>query len=146
MSDVAPVEAAQDAAAPALAVPSAELVHHAMRELGYDERLVLHRMTVGLGTTHLDIYSFAELVAGIFGTEWNRLHIEASRANLMWVDPATLTAWLRDVIGDVVLADAVAEATEGSENYKSMIEAIYPLFSERTSQYETALMHDDVID
>lgn len=125
-----------------LTPPDAGLVERAIREVEYSERLTIHRMVVGLGTTFVDIYSFGDLVANIFGTDWHRLQIEGSKADLMWVDPLRLGAWIGDVLGDREFADALTTALDGADHYKAQMEAIYPLFKQRAAQYEAVLNAD----
>lgn len=125
-----------------LSAPSEELVRHATRELGYTERLSVHKMTAGLGNAAVDVYSFPQLVNTLFGTRWDRLLAEGSKESLTWVDVDGLVAWLRDVAGDVDLADAVAVAVAGEEGFKGQIDAMTPLFQERVTQYQAVLNVD----
>jgi hypothetical protein len=62
----------------------------------------------------------------------------------VWVDFDGLVAWLRDVVGDPELADAVAAAVADEDSYKEHIDAITPLFRERVAQYQDVLLADKV--
>ena len=124
------------------AEPSEELARNATRELAYEERFSICKMAAGAGNTMIDVYSFPEAVNTIFGTRWDRLDVESSKAGLMWVDTAKLATWLRDVIGDVEFADAVESALEGTDHFKAQIDAMLPLFRQRVAQYQAALNED----
>ena len=124
-----------------LSPPSEELVRHATRELDYAERLSVHKMASGLGNTVVDVYNFPQLVDTLFGTRWDRLLAEGSKESLTWVSVDALVVWLRDVAGDVELADAVAAAVAGQEGFKEQIDAT-PLLQERVTQYQAALNVD----
>jgi hypothetical protein len=119
--------------------PTTEFVLHAVRDLGYEERLSLYKMSGSVGNTTVDVYAFPQLTNTLFGTRWDRLLLEGSKAEIIWVDPDTLVAWLRDVVGDAELADAAARAMDGIESYKGRIDAILPLFRERVAQYRAVL-------
>jgi hypothetical protein len=123
--------------------PSEELVRHATRQLTYPERLTIQKMSDGVGNAPVDVYSFPDVVNTLFGTRWDRLETEGTTAGIVWVDAATLAAWLRDVIGDVEFADAVAASLEGADHYKAQIDAILPLFRERVEQYRAVLRLED---
>lgn len=123
--------------------PSEELVRHATRQLTYPERLTIQKMSDGVGNAPVDVYSFPDVVNTLFGTRWDRLETEGTKAGIVWVDAATLAAWLRDVIGDVEFADAVAASLEGADHYKAQIDAILPLFRERVEQYRAVLRLED---
>ena len=123
-------------------VPSEELVRHATRELGYTERLSVHKMTAGLGNTAVDVYNFPQMVNVLFDTRWDRLLVEGSKETLTWVDVDRLVVWLREVVGDPELADAVATAVAGEEGFKAQIDAMLPLFRERVGQYQDILRVD----
>lgn len=125
---------------------SAELVQHATRELAYGEQFQVAKMSGSAGNTLVDVYSFPQLVNLMFGTKWDELMIESSKANLLWVDTGRLISWLRDVVGDAEFADAVAESLATSaEHYRARMEAIAPLFRERVGQYRAVLesLEDD---
>ena len=99
-----------------LAPPAGEVVRHAMRELDYAERFTLHTMSAGTGNAVIQVYNFPSLVNTLFGTAWDRLSVEATKAKIVWVDGRTLAAWIRDVLGDLEFADAVEEALEGADH------------------------------
>lgn len=119
--------------------PSRELVQHATRELGYDERFTLYKMTASAGTNGVDVYSFPRLVNVLFDTRWDRLLVESGKEAIVWTDFDKLVIWLRDVIGDPEFADAIATAVAEHEVHKERMDAIAPLFRERVSQYHIVL-------
>jgi len=124
--------------------PSLEFVQHAIRELGFEERFTVTKMSGGIGNTRVEVYSFPQLVNVLFGTKWDRLAPEGSKATLAWVDTDSLCRWLHDVVGDTELADAVRASLEGADYFKAQVDAMLPLFRERVAQYRTVL--DDVAD
>jgi hypothetical protein len=119
--------------------PSRELVQHATRELGYDERFTLYKMAASTGTNGVDVYNFPRLVNVLFGTRWDRLLLERGKEAIVWTDFDKLVTWLRDVIGDAEFADAVAAAVAEKEVHKDRMDAITPLFRERVAQYRAML-------
>lgn len=119
--------------------PRRELVAHAVRELSWDERFQLAKMSATHGNSMADIYSFPQLVNEMFSTRWDRLLLDGSKASLVWMDFTQLVAWLRDVIGDVEFADAIETTIESEEGYHAQIDAITPLFRERVAQYRAVL-------
>lgn len=136
------IDGSSGAKTPVFQEPSIELVRNALRDVAYEDRLVISRMSAGQGNMAVNVYGFAELVSEIFGTRWDQLEAEATRANLMWVDPARLSAWVKDVIGDEELADALSTALDGADHYRAQIEAMFPLFKERAAQYQAVLSAD----
>lgn len=134
---------AAETSAQALSVPSEDLVRHAVRPLDWDERLVVTKMSAGPGNTNVDVYSFPDAVNTLFGTRWDRLEVEATKANIIWVDAKKLADWLRDVIGDVEFGDAVEASLDGADHFKAQIEAMFPIFKERVAQYQAVLRADD---
>jgi len=120
--------------------PDAELAERAMRELSWAERLTISKMNPATGTENVDVYNLPHAVLHLFGTRWDRLLLDGSRAGIAYVDTARLIAWLSNVIGDRALADAVAECLAEDVSYEEKIEAIQPLFKERMSQYEALMV------
>jgi hypothetical protein len=121
------------------APPAPELVQHAVRELGWDDRFQVAKMSGTHGNALVDVYNFPDLVNSIFGTRWNELLLDGSKASLVWVDADELVMWLRNVIGDGEFADAVEVAVAKEEGYRDQIDAIVPLFRERVAQYHAVL-------
>lgn len=119
--------------------PSKESVQHATRELGYDERFTVYEMSASTGTSAVDVYNFPQLVNALFKTRWDRLVVEGAKEAIVWTDCDELAAWLRDVIGDAELAEAIAAAVADKESYKDRLDAIQPLFRERVAQYRAVL-------
>lgn len=128
---------------PLFSEPSEELVTHAVRELDYAERLVVYKMNPAAGNHASDVYNFPSLINNLFGTRWDRLMLEGSKTSLVWVEPEAIANWLREVIGDVELADAIRAAMVGIDDYKGRLDAITPLFRERVAQYRAVLEHAD---
>lgn len=121
-------------------LPDAEMVAHAVRELEYDERLTVHKMNPASGNQSLDIYNLPNSLHLLFGTDWNQVSGDGGgRAGITWVDPDVLVAWVRDVIGDTELADAISQTFSEVESHKERMQAILPLFVERVAQYREVM-------
>lgn len=119
--------------------PSEELVRNATRELGWDERFTLYEMSASTGNTPVVVYNFQRLVVALFGTHWDRLLYEGTKEKLVWFDFGELTAWIRDVLGDAELADAIDVAIADIEAHKARVDAVLPVFRERIAQYHAVL-------
>lgn len=122
-----------------LSTPSRELVEHATRELGWEERLVIYEMSATAGTSSLNVYNFPKLVSSLFGTRWDLLLVDGSKEALVWVDLNDLIAWLRDVVGDVEFADAIAQAVATEDGFKDQLDSVLPIFRERVAQYRAVI-------
>lgn len=124
--------------------PDAELAERAMRELSWAERLTISKMNPATGTENVDVYNLPHAVLHLFGTRWDRLLLDGSRAGIAYVDTTRFVAWLGDVVGDKALAEAVAECFAQDVSYEEKIEAIKPLFKERMSQYGALMIETAV--
>jgi hypothetical protein len=121
-------------------MPSIEMADHALRELGYGDRLILTRMNPASGHDTIDIYNFMNAVELISETRWAELSMAGgSRTGIVWVNPLQLGVWLRDVIGDAELAEKVEEGFAAAGNYKDQIAAIAPVLQGRAEQYRAVL-------
>lgn len=120
-----------------LTPPSQELIEHAMRELDYQERLVGYKMTPSAGNSAVDFYNLPMAVLFLVGTPWDAPMLSPGfKGALNWVDVARLVEWLQDTVGDVDLADAIAEQAIGLPSYKAQSEVIVALVTERMLQYQ----------
>lgn len=121
------------------APPSADMVERALRDLDYNDRFVGYAMTASAGNAAKDIYSLRDAVLFLVGTPWNAPMLHPGfKGALNWVDVARFAAWLRDVVGDDELAQAVEDVAVGLESYRAQAEAVAALLNERMVQYREA--------
>lgn len=118
-----------------LAPPSDELVHHAMRDLDYSERLTGYSASPTVGNQRIELYSFAQAGSFLIGNKWADLLSEGAKGSMNYMDVPIMIDWLREVIGDVDLAEAVERDTADAGNYKAQVEAAGSLFKARFTQY-----------
>ncbi len=117
-------------------IPTAEFVEQALREVEWGDRLIGYMMTPTTGNKTRDMYSLPEAVQFLFGTKWDAPLLQAGyKGGINWVDVQQLVDWLRDVIGDVELADAVDRDVLGLGVYREQSMALLELFTERMNQY-----------
>jgi len=120
----------------AFAPPTLELVEHALRDLAYHERFVGYAMTASAGNAPKDMYSLRDAVLFLVGTRWDAPMLHSGfKGALNWVDVDSLSAWLRNVVGDADLADAMQERASGLASFREQSEAIGKLVSARMVQY-----------
>lgn len=131
--------------APTFPLPTPELVEHAMRELGYEDRLVGYKMTPSAGNAATDLYNLSQAVLFLVGTPWDAPMLSPGfKGALNWVDVSRLVSWLRQTVGDRELADAIAEQAIDLTSYKAQSDVIVSLVSERMLQYQDVMkaLHD----
>lgn len=117
--------------------PTAEAVEHYMRELGYEQRLVGHKMAASTGNSPLDMYSMAEAALFLTGNPWDMPVAHPDfKSTLNWIDMGKLVAWLKEVVGDVELASAIERDIEGLEAFMDQSVAVAKLVTERMQQYK----------
>ncbi len=120
----------------ALPLPTYEAVEHALRDLNYAERFVGHAMTASAGNAAKDMYGLRDAVMFLTGNRWDAPMLNPGFKGAMhWVDVKKLVVWLRDVIGDGDLAEAIAAEADGVEPYMAQSEIITRLVNARMLQY-----------
>lgn len=119
--------------------PPADLVEHALRELSWNERFVGYAMTASAGNAAKDIYSLRDAVLFLVGTAWDAPMLNPGfKGALNWVDVSRFATWLREVVGDESLAEAIEDVAVGLESYKAQAEAVAIILNERMVQYREA--------
>lgn len=127
----------EDAEQTVFTEPTFEQVTHWLRELEYDQRFVGHTMTPSAGNSAKDMYSMRDMAIFVLGTRWDRpMLADGFKGVLNWMDVGKLVTWLRDVVGDVELAEAVEREVEGLEVYRDQSLAIASLVRQRMVQYD----------
>lgn len=119
--------------------PSAEDVEHWLRELEYDDRFVGHKMSASAGSSATNMYGLKDAVVFLVGTKWDQVDPDAHKVIVNWIDVKRLVAWLRESVGDVELAEAIAAEVLPLKNYKAQNDAIAVLLIERMAQYRAVL-------
>lgn len=119
-----------------LPLPTYEAVQHALRDLNYAERFVGHAMTASAGNAAKDMYGLRDAVMFLTGNRWDAPMLNPGYKGAMhWVDVKKLVVWLRDVVGDVDLAEAIRNEAEGVEPYMVQSQIITRLVNDRMLQY-----------
>lgn len=119
-----------------MAPPTTELVDHALRELGWEERITGYKMTASAGNAATDMYSLPAAILFLFGTRWDSPMLEpGTKGTINWLDMNELVAWLRDAVGDADLADAVEERALPLGSYHAQVVELQQVFTERMDQY-----------
>lgn len=120
----------------ALPLPTYDAVEHALRDVDYAERFVGHAMTASAGNAAKDMYGLRDAVMFLTGNRWDAQMLNPGFKGAMhWVDVKKLVVWLRDVIGDGDLAEAIAAEADGVEPYMAQSEIITRLVNARMLQY-----------
>ncbi len=57
-----------------------------------------------------------------------------AKASICWFDVDSFVAWIRATVGDAVLADAIAEATQTESAYHGKVQKLGALIDLRYSQ------------
>lgn len=116
--------------------PTTEQVAHALRELSYEERLVGHKMTPSAGNSACEMYSLPQAVVFLLGNRWDApLLSPGFKGTINWIDIELLVKWLRDVVGDPDLADAIESQALPLDSYRLQMERLGELFAHRMRQY-----------
>jgi len=100
-----------------LTTPSPDLAERLLREVGQAERLTGLKMSVMGGSNPIALYSLAQVASFLkIGT-----YEQAKRANnqetIGYIDLEALEIWVREVLMDEELADAIAEETRAGEPF-----------------------------
>lgn len=120
----------------AMMPPTLELVEHALREMEWEDRLGICKMTASAGNSSTHVYNLPSAVRLLFGTNWDAPLLEPGfKGGLTWVDVGQLVTWLRHSVGDAVLADEVESRALGLGSFQEQITEMRVVFTERMDQY-----------
>ncbi len=114
--------------------PSAELAAHTLRELGWGEHIMGSKTSAGIGDNQIYIYSLPEAV-GLFLNDRSGPASIASRGVFSEVDTEEFIPWLRDVVGDVDLANVMEAELEGLTIPNERMQVVSNLLLLRITQY-----------
>ncbi|WP_241963752.1 hypothetical protein [Gordonibacter sp. 28C] len=115
-------------------MPADEEAAHALRELSWGEQFVASRMFPSKGGTDLYLYSLRS--AALFLLDGDRAHIgKGSDQEIKLIDVDGFVSWVRDVVGDEPLADAMDEDCPPDDPYHDRLQAVQRLIDLRMVQY-----------
>lgn len=117
--------------------PSLEEVRHYMRRVCWDERFVV-------ASVHFHRGSVSEFVLRM--QEMGECFARIKPFNFdgqLEIDGPAFVNWVRDVIGDRALAEALQAATESQGSYPARLDEMRVAFLSRLDQYEEVLAESD---
>lgn len=100
-----------------LATPSPELAERLLREVGQDERLTGLKMSVMGGSNPVALYSLAQVASFLKIGTYEQAIRPNNQETIGYIDLGALEKWVREVLEDVDLADAIAAETAGGEPF-----------------------------
>ena len=119
-----------------LSKPSRELATKLLSEVSFEKRLIGIIMHPMIGDTEHELYSLQEVA------DFLRLRVEKvtdKHAYINYVDLDALERWIREVLGDKELADAIREEIKRGKSYKERMESIKELIKQRLKQCKAVL-------
>lgn len=115
----------------ALEPPDAELAGRLLRRVAFRHRLPAGRFRPPVGIIPGDIRSLSSLF----------LHLAPEPNSLPGVNLTRLQNWVRDVLGDATLADAIRNAVQASQSHVEGCLRVYELVALRLTQAEGVATH-----
>ena len=115
----------------ALESPDAALAGRLLQRVAFRDRLPAGRFRPPVGIIPGDIRSLSSLF----------LHLAPQPNSLPGVNLTRLQGWVRDVLGDGALADAIREAVEASQSHVEGCLRVYELVALRLAQAEDIAAH-----
>lgn len=122
--------------------PTPELAARALRDLGWEERLVCTRMASARGNTETYLYSLSEAAVFLLDASSSSLSL-ASSSSFVWVDVERLVRWVRTTVGDVAFANVLEERLAQREAYNDKLEVLRRVMGLRMAQYARYLPKDE---
>jgi hypothetical protein len=114
--------------------PSAAKAAHILRELNWGEHYVATEMNSASGSRDIYLYGLMEAARFFEGEAAGAAIAMGRRGTVCWVDINNFTAWIGEVIGDEVLADALIEAVDQCETGFDQTIALSGLINIRIAQ------------
>lgn len=122
--------------------PTPELAARALRDLGWEERLVCTRMASARGNTETYLYGLEEAAVFLLDASSSSLSLAAS-SSFVWVDIDRFLRWVRFTVGDAAFADVLEEELAQREAYNDKLETLRRVMGLRMAQYERYRDKDD---
>jgi hypothetical protein len=113
---------------PSFAPPEPALAARLLQRVAFRDRLPAGRLRPPVGIIPGDIRSLSSLF----------LHLAPQPNSLPGVNLVRLQDWVRDVLGDAVLADAIRDAVGASQSHVDGCLRVYELVAVRLTQAEAA--------
>jgi len=128
------VQEAEDKQEIKLSPPSKEMAAKMLAEVGFKDRLEGTKMAAMAGDIRESLYSFKEAVKFLHFNvgSWTDRGI----GSIGYINPVELEKWIRNVFGDLELAEAIGTEIKVNINYKDQARAIMPLMQQRLRQCE----------
>jgi len=111
---------------PSFAPPEPALAARLLQRVAFGDRLPAGRLRPPVGIIPGDIRSLSSLF----------LHLAPQPNSLPGVNLARLEDWVRDVLGDAALSDAIREAVGASQSHVDGCLRVYELVAVRLAQAE----------
>ena len=128
-------EARAAAAAAGLDAPTGDESRHILRLLKWGEHFVATDISPAIGANNVYLYSLEEAARFLrLGRRGIGLSMSSGKSSISWVQVGRFVAWIRDAVGDFVLADAIERATEDAHCYRDEAKAFGRLVDMRISQ------------
>jgi len=100
-----------------LTEPSPELAERLRREVSQDEHLTGLQMSVMSGSNPVALYSLAQVASFLKIGTYEQAIRPNNQETIGYIDLGALEKWVREVLEDVELADAIAEETAAGEAF-----------------------------
>lgn len=114
--------------------PDEALMKHALRELLWGEHFIVSRIVPSKGGSDVYVYSLRSAAAFLLGCDRAGIG-KGDDQMILLVDVDGFITWVRDVIGDEALADALVEQCPADNAYNDRLRALQMLVGLRMVQY-----------
>lgn len=123
--------------------PSVEEARHILRELDWGEHFVGVEMNPAGGNRDTYIYSLGEAEKFLRHGNAGLSYSAAQGGSISWLDTDKFIAWIRDDVGDMPLADAVAGSIVDGSAYYGQVQTYGSLIKARLAQLTALLEEED---
>lgn len=115
--------------------PNPDQAAHALRELAWGEQFVASRMVPSKGGSDLHLYNLRS--AAVFLLDRDQANIGGGANQIIkLIDVDGFAAWVRDVVGDEPLAEAIEQDCPAEDPYRDRLENVQRLVALRMVQYD----------
>ena len=117
-----------------LEYPTRQQVEHYTREVNYDERLSLLSQGFRAGASYEHFYKIEKLAKSLLRRKAN-----APALGIRELEPDVMVPWIRDVIGDVDLANAIGAVFADEDYMATIVDRVRIIMVLRMEQYDEVL-------